>query len=137
MTDEPTDHEAVKRQASPLSELDDETQSPALDSLAQRVETDCAAELARIVAGADQVDVLWDYFMTLPWQAAMPAFEELYDQGDPVHFISWAFAWDSQKVVFQYAQVPMDYLRLFLLHVVVTRILRPDTDPPDLQLVGP
>lgn len=136
MTDEPTDHDAVKRRVSPPPEPGRKIQTLALDILVQRVEVECAAELDQIVAGADPADVLWDYFMALPWQTAMPALEELYELDEALHFMSWAFFTDGQTVLFHHAQAPKDYVRLFLLHVVVTRILRPDTDPPDLQPVG-
>ena len=80
------------------------------------------------------VDALWDYFMALPWEVALPVLEELYELDEPVHYISWVFAVDSQKELYRHAQVPKDYIRLFLLHVMVTRILRPDAEV-DLRLV--
>jgi hypothetical protein len=106
----------------------------ALDALAERVERECEGALDQIRAGTDPVDALWGYFMELPWEDALPALEELYELDEPPHFISWAFTLDSREV-YRHAQVPKDYIRLFLLHVVVTRILRPDADPPDLRVV--
>src|ERR1700745_4389806 len=66
-TDEPTNHEAVKRRVSPDPENGDEVQTPALDPLAQRVKDECDIELALIRAGSDPVEVLVGYFDALSW----------------------------------------------------------------------
>lgn len=134
MNDEPTGHDAVKARVSPPPGLDLPIQTPALDALVQRVENECEGALAHIREGeTSPVDELWDYFMALPWEVAHPALEELYELNEPQHYISWDFSLDSREV-YRHAQVPKDYIRLFLLHVVVTRIFRPDTDR-DLRIV--
>jgi len=128
MTNDLTGHEAVKARVSPPPGLDLPIETPAIDALAERVAAECEAALAQILNGeASAVDALWDYFMELPWEVALPALEELYELEEPQHYISWDFANDNSEV-YRHADDPKDYIRLFLLHVVVTRILRPDTD---------
>lgn len=133
MNDNPTGHEVVKARVNP-AEDDLPIRTPAVDALAQRVQDECEDALAQIRYGkASPVDALWDYFMALPWEDAMPALEELYELNDPWDYISWDFAQDS-SAIYEHAEVPKDYIRLFLLHVVVTRILRPDT-ARDLRVI--
>lgn len=134
MNDEPTGHDAVKARVSPHPGLDLPIETPALDALVQRVENECEDALVRIRDGeTSPADALWDYFEALAWEDALPALEELYELQEAKHYISYDFAMDSREV-YRHAQVPKDYIMLFLLHVVATRILRPDTDR-DLRLV--
>jgi len=134
MTDDGAGHDAVKARVSPPPGRDLPIETPAIDALAERVATECEAALAQIRNGeVTAVDALWDYFMELPWGVALPALEELYELQEPQHYISWEFANDNSEI-YRHAEVPKDYIRLFLLHVVVTRILRPDTER-DLRVV--
>ena len=128
MSNDGTGHDEVRARVSPPPGLDLPIDTPAIDALAERVTAECEAALARLRDGeVSPVDALWDYFMELPWEVALPALEELYELQVPEHYISWDFANDNSEV-YRHAEVPKDYIRLFLLHVVVTRILRPDTE---------
>lgn len=124
-------HDQVIRNVNPEDGCIDSIRTPALDALVERVKAEQPDALERIHRGEDQVRELWPFFVEeLSWEDGLPVLEELYELQEALGYISLADALEP-KAMFRNAEGPSDYIRLLLLHVVVTRITQPDADAED------